>query len=32
VLETGAFALSGVAARLAGDARIIETYLGARKG
>jgi branched-chain amino acid transport system ATP-binding protein len=32
VLETGAFALAGPAAQLAGDARIIETYLGARKG
>jgi len=32
VLETGAFALAGPAARLAGDARIIETYLGVRKG
>jgi len=32
VLETGAFALAGPAAQLAGDARIIETYLGVRKG
>jgi branched-chain amino acid transport system ATP-binding protein len=32
VLETGAFALTGPARQLAGDARIIETYLGARKG
>ena len=31
VLETGAFALSGPAAELAGDARVIETYLGAAR-
>jgi branched-chain amino acid transport system ATP-binding protein len=29
VLETGAFVLQGPAAALAGDARIVETYLGA---
>ena len=31
VLETGAIALEGPAHQLAGDARVIETYLGARK-
>jgi branched-chain amino acid transport system ATP-binding protein len=31
VLETGAFALSGPAADLAGDPRVIETYLGAAR-
>ena len=31
VLETGAFALDGPAAQLAGDPRVIETYLGAAR-
>ncbi|RZS47564.1 ABC transporter ATP-binding protein [Sphaerotilus mobilis] len=31
VLETGAIALEGPAAELAGDPRVIETYLGAQK-
>jgi branched-chain amino acid transport system ATP-binding protein len=31
VLETGAFALQGPAEQLAGDPRVIETYLGAQK-
>jgi branched-chain amino acid transport system ATP-binding protein len=31
VLETGAIALEGPARQLAGDARVIDTYLGARK-
>ncbi|HSM21799.1 MAG TPA: ABC transporter ATP-binding protein [Rubrivivax sp.] len=31
VLETGAFALQGAAEDLAGDPRVIETYLGAQK-
>jgi branched-chain amino acid transport system ATP-binding protein len=31
VLETGAIALEGPARALAGDARVIETYLGAQK-
>jgi branched-chain amino acid transport system ATP-binding protein len=31
VLETGAFALQGLAEQLAGDPRVIETYLGAQK-
>ncbi len=31
VLETGAIALEGPASQLAGDARVIETYLGAQK-
>ena len=31
VLETGAIALEGPASELAGDARVIETYLGAQK-
>jgi branched-chain amino acid transport system ATP-binding protein len=31
VLETGAIALEGPASALAGDARVIETYLGAKK-
>jgi len=31
VLETGAIALEGPASDLAGDARVIETYLGAKK-
>ena len=31
VLETGAFALAGPAADLAGDPRVIETYLGAAR-
>jgi branched-chain amino acid transport system ATP-binding protein len=31
VLETGAIALEGPARELAGDARVIDTYLGARK-
>jgi branched-chain amino acid transport system ATP-binding protein len=31
VLETGAFALQGPAEELAGDPRVIETYLGAQK-
>jgi len=31
VLETGAFALQGPAHELAGDPRVIETYLGAQK-
>ena len=31
VLETGAFALDGPAAALAGDPRVIETYLGAAR-
>jgi branched-chain amino acid transport system ATP-binding protein len=31
VLETGAIALEGPAHQLAGDARVIETYLGARR-
>jgi branched-chain amino acid transport system ATP-binding protein len=31
VLETGAIALEGPARQLAGDARVIETYLGAQK-
>jgi branched-chain amino acid transport system ATP-binding protein len=31
VLETGAFALQGPAEQLAGDPRVIETYLGAHK-
>jgi len=31
VLETGAFALQGSAEELAGDPRVIETYLGAQK-
>jgi len=31
VLETGSIALQGEAATLAGDARVIDTYLGARK-
>ena len=31
VLETGAIALAGPAARLAADPRVIETYLGAKK-
>ncbi|MFO1216994.1 MAG: ABC transporter ATP-binding protein [Burkholderiaceae bacterium] len=31
VLETGAIALEGSARELAGDARVIDTYLGARK-
>jgi branched-chain amino acid transport system ATP-binding protein len=32
VLETGSIALEGPAAQLAGDARVIETYLGAAAG
>jgi branched-chain amino acid transport system ATP-binding protein len=32
VLETGSIALEGPAAELAGDPRVIETYLGAAKG
>jgi branched-chain amino acid transport system ATP-binding protein len=32
VLETGAIALSGPAAELAGDPRVIETYLGRARG
>ena len=31
VLETGAFALEGPARQLAGDPRVIETYLGAQR-
>lgn len=31
VLETGAIALQGPAAQLAGDPRVIETYLGAAR-
>jgi branched-chain amino acid transport system ATP-binding protein len=31
VLETGAIALEGPARQLAGDPRVVETYLGARK-
>ena len=31
VLETGAFALAGPAAELAGDPRVIDTYLGASR-
>jgi branched-chain amino acid transport system ATP-binding protein len=31
VLETGAFALAGPARQLAGDPRVIETYLGAQR-
>jgi branched-chain amino acid transport system ATP-binding protein len=31
VLETGAFALEGPASELAGDPRVIETYLGAAR-
>jgi branched-chain amino acid transport system ATP-binding protein len=32
VLETGAIVLQGPAAHLAGDSRVIDTYLGAKKG
>jgi branched-chain amino acid transport system ATP-binding protein len=32
VLETGAIALEGPASELAGDPRVVETYLGAKKG
>jgi branched-chain amino acid transport system ATP-binding protein len=32
VLETGAIALQGPASELAGDSRVIDTYLGAKKG
>jgi branched-chain amino acid transport system ATP-binding protein len=31
VLETGAIALEGPASQLAGDPRVIDTYLGARR-
>ncbi len=31
VLETGAIALEGPAKDLAGDSRVIDTYLGAKK-
>jgi branched-chain amino acid transport system ATP-binding protein len=31
VLETGAIALEGPASELAGDPRVVETYLGAKK-
>jgi branched-chain amino acid transport system ATP-binding protein len=31
VLETGSIALSGPASELAGDARVVDTYLGARR-
>ncbi len=31
VLETGDVVLSGPAAQLAGDSRVIDTYLGAKK-
>jgi branched-chain amino acid transport system ATP-binding protein len=31
VIETGAVALEGPARQLAGDARVIDTYLGVRK-